>query len=325
MATAEQIKALVKSFAQGDESRFYSIALQVAAKEDKKGHSRLAEELRRLVNENQKTSSMPANNLAPIRPLKASSENKELTGLLHLTKSDTRLSFMVLDAETKDGISRIIHEHRQRHALEKFGLTPKRKLLLSGPPGTGKTLTAKVLATELRLPLYTLQFDGLISRYLGETAQKLRAVFDFIRKNKAVYLFDEFDAIGGHRSNENDVGEIRRVLNSFLQFFEDEMSESLIICATNYSEALDSALFRRFDDIIKYHVPSASEQKEFVTNRMYMMKMCDLSWDRLYSAAEGMSYATLGQVCDDAAKYAVLYQDGVVTTDDFLKALIRRQ
>jgi AAA+ superfamily predicted ATPase len=327
MATADQIKAMVKSFALRDESRFYSVALQVAVKEEKKGHGKFAEELRELVRQQKEKPQGVGGrkDFSSVKTFKARQENKGINGLLHLSPTDTRLAEMVLDSGTFDAISRVILEHRQKHALEKFALTPRRKLLLTGPPGTGKTLTAKVLATELGLPLYTLQFDGLISRYLGETASKLRAVFDFIRASKAVYLFDEFDAIGSHRSNENDVGEIRRVLNSFLQFFEEESSESLIVCATNYPESLDAALFRRFDDVIKYHCPDESELKRFVENKLFMMRPENIKWDEFFKKAAGLSYAMLARVCDDAARTAVLYRDGKLITEDLLKALDRRQ
>ena len=112
------------------------------------------------------------------------------------------------------------------------GLSPRRKLLLVGPPGTGKTLTASVLAGELGLPLLEVRLDGLITRFMGETAAKLRQIFDATDQTRGVYFFDEFDAIGSERAIANDVGEIRRVLNSFLQMIEQDRSHSMVIAAT---------------------------------------------------------------------------------------------
>jgi len=97
------------------------------------------------------------------------------------------------------------------------GLSPRRKLLLVGPPGTGKTLSASVLASELGIPLFQVRLDGLITKFMGETAAKLRQIFDATSQTRGIYFFDEFDAIGSQRGLTNDVGEIRRVLNSFLQ------------------------------------------------------------------------------------------------------------
>jgi len=111
-------------------------------------------------------------------------------------------------------------------------------------------MTAKVLAYELKLPLYTIQGDRLVTKFMGETSAKLRQIFDFLQVNLGVFLFDEFDAIGGKRTMENDVGEMRRVLNSFLNFIEQDTSDSIVIAATNNPQLLDQALFRRFDDVL---------------------------------------------------------------------------
>ncbi|MEZ0174067.1 MAG: AAA family ATPase [Candidatus Reddybacter sp.] len=327
MATADQVKALVQSFLDKDESRFYATALQVAAKEEKQGHSKFASELRRLVDSRDVTA--PQKSIATkFRTIRKASDHASgsfnVEDLLHLTHTDTRLSDMVMSDDCSSHINRTIMEHRQRHRLSKFALHPRRKLLLTGPPGTGKTLTAKVLATELKLPLYTLQFDGLISRYLGETAAKLRMVFDHIASSKAVYLFDEFDAIGAMRSKSNDVGEIRRVLNSFLQFFEEDHSESLIICATNHPEMLDKALFRRFDDIIEFKKPGVLEMKRFIENRLFLFDLKCIDLDKVCASVTDLSYADLGQACDDAAKNSVLYNDGIFTEDELSRAITYR-
>ena len=138
--------------------------------------------------------------------------------------------------------------------------------MLIGSPGTGKTMTAKALAKELHLQLHTIQVDRLVTKFMGETSAKLRQIFDLIQEEHGVYLFDEFDAIGGDRSNDNDVGEMRRVLNSFLQFIEQDTSDSLIIAATNNPKLLDHALFRRFDDVLYYEKPDADQRKALIAN-----------------------------------------------------------
>lgn len=168
---------------------------------------------------------------------------------------EERLNRLVLSADNLGKINRILHEQKQRDRLSGYGMIPRHKMLLVGPPGTGKTLTASVLATELRLPLFVVRLDGLITKYMGETASKLRLIFDAIAETRGVYLFDEFDALGAQRACDNDIGEIRRVLNSFLQFLEKENGASIIIAATNHPEILDRALFRRFDDVIIYDLP----------------------------------------------------------------------
>ncbi|QUC03080.1 AAA family ATPase [Atopobium sp. oral taxon 416] len=128
-------------------------------------------------------------------------------------------------------------------------------------------MTASVIAAELGMPLFIVQTDKLITKYLGETSSRLRQIFEAIASNRAVYLFDEFDAIGADRSRDNEVGEMRRILNSFLQFIEADTSESIIIAATNNRKMLDQALFRRFDDVMHYELPTTREVKRIVANR----------------------------------------------------------
>ena len=166
---------------------------------------------------------------------------------------------MVLAEPARKSLERVIVEYRQQAKLRSHGLSARRKLLLVGRPGCGKTMTASALAGELNLPLLSVRLDGLITQYLGESAAKLRQVFDSMTVKCGVYLFDEFDAIGSDRARPNEVGEIRRVLNSFLQFVEADDSDSLILAATNQVEVLDPALFRRFDVRLRIdhqHFPS---------------------------------------------------------------------
>ena len=257
MATAEQIKSLIHSHLSDDPERFYSIALQVAAYEAKQGHSALAHDIRDIVDKARK-----AKGAVVLR------FPKDMLGLVLSEEPDIAKSALVIPTALNERIERIIQEYRQQHKLKSHGLTHRRKVLLVGPPGTGKTMTAKVLAHELRLPLHTIQADRLVTKFMGETSAKLRQIFDLIQNETGVYLFDEFDAIGGERSLENDVGEMRRVLNSFLQFIEQDSSDSMMIAATNSPKLLDRALFRRFDDVMYYEQPGEDERKRLIENAL---------------------------------------------------------
>lgn len=327
MATSNQIKALVKSIVDHDESRFYSLVIQVADREEKAGHNKVARDLRELIRarDSNRPSTSDFVKFPTVKRIgRAKQQAVDVDDLLHLTHINARISDLVLSDHCRNQVERALTEFRQKDRLAKFGLLPKRKLLLTGPPGTGKTLTAKVLAAELHLPLYTLQFDGLISRFLGETAAKLRAVFDFISTSRAVYLFDEFDAIGAKRDSGNDVGEIRRVLNSFLQFFEEDSSESLIVCATNHPELLDPALFRRFDDIVEFTRPDALETEKFIRNRLFLFDLEHIDLKSVSKRNYCLSYADLGQACDDAAKSSVLNNNGILTEEKLIEAMRHR-
>ena len=222
MASGEQLKALLKSHADGDDDRFFSVAMQVAAHEARRGHGRLAEELRTLID---RAKSKPGTGA----PVPIGRPRGELANLLAASYPSERLGQMVLGEELADQIRRVIREQRHAGRIVERGLAPRRKLLLTGPPGTGKTLTASVLAGELGLPLLQVRLDGLITKFMGETAAKLRQIFDATGRTRGVYFFDEFDAIGSQRGLVNDVGEIRRVLNSFLQMIEQDRSHSLVI------------------------------------------------------------------------------------------------
>ena len=275
MAKADQIKALIRSHAEGDDTRFYAIAIQVAAQAARNGHGKLALELRDMVDRAKREAKAPS---SPRRPTPMVQPRGELAGLLGVQYPKTRLADMVLaDALTKR-IERVLLEQRQRERIRSHGFAPLRKLLLAGPPGTGKTMTASALAGELGLPLFTIQLDGLITKFMGETAAKLRLVFDAVQATRGVYLFDEFDALGGERSGTNDVGEIRRVLNSFLQFLEIDDSDSLVIGATNHVQLLDRALFRRFDAVLEYALPSADIVIRVMRDRLALLDTSDVDW-----------------------------------------------
>ena len=232
---------------------------------------------------------------------------------------------MVLPDELRGRLERVVLEHHQSDRLREHGLRPLRKLLLTGPPGTGKTMTARALAGEMHLPLFTIVLHSLITRYMGETASKLSLVFDAIAEVRGVYLFDEFDALGGDRGSQNDVGEIRRVLNSFLQFMEADDSGSVVIAATNHPKLLDRALWRRFDEVIRYEVPEPSFAADTMKARLAFLDTDGVDWERVASTTEGLSYADLIQACEEAAKRAILDHREVLETDEVVRALERRR
>ena len=249
----------------------------------------------------------------------------ELLTVLSVTYPKTRLSEMVLGDTQMELLHRVLHEYRQQSKLREHGLAARRKLLLAGPAGCGKTMTSKALAGELKLPHFAVQLHGLITKFMGETAAKLHAVFEAMKETRGVYLFDEFDAIGGERASKNDVGEIRRVLNSFLQFLEQDESDSLIIAATNNVQILDNALFRRFDDVIVYERPDSAAVRELVSNRLAPFKVPALDWSQIETHADGLSHAEISQACDDAAKEAVLADRQAVDPQVLYRALDSKQ
>lgn len=320
MATAEQIKALLKSYIDGDGEQFLTVSMQVAAHAARRGQGKLAQDIRDLIDEAKRKAAQPA--LRPAVPIARPAG--ELADLIQASYPKTKLSDMVLGAPARSSLDRVLTEYRQQHKLRTHGLSARRKLLLVGPPGSGKTMTAAALAGELKLPLLAARLDGLITKFMGETAAKLRLVFDAMVATRGVYLFDEFDAIGSDRGRRNDVGEMRRVLNSFLQFLEADDSDSLILAATNHQEVLDPALFRRFDDVVRYGLPEEAQVEQLAKNRLNTFDLAGVRWEEVRAAAAGLSYAEVARACMEAAKAAVLGGRDGISTDNLLTTLRER-
>jgi SpoVK/Ycf46/Vps4 family AAA+-type ATPase len=318
MASADQLKALLKSHMEGDDQRFFSVAMQLAAHEAKAGHGKLAEEMRALIDEAKRRQGTG-------QPTPISQPRGELAGLLTVSYPKSRLGDMVLNDDLEQQIQRVIREQRHAARILAHGLSPRRKLLLVGSPGTGKTLTASVLAGELGIPLFQVRLDGLITKFMGETAAKLRQIFEATGQTRGIYFFDEFDAIGSQRGLTNDVGEIRRVLNSFLQMIEQDQSHSLIVAATNHADILDPALFRRFDDVLRYELPAEAQIAALLRMRLLHFSAKGVSWKRLAESAAGLSYADIARATEEVLKEALIHDCDLVTEADIRKMLVERQ
>jgi SpoVK/Ycf46/Vps4 family AAA+-type ATPase len=320
MATADQVKALIRSHADGDDTRFYAVAIQVAAQAARSGHGKFAVELRDLVDQ-VKARAKAVEPVRALKPVPLVQPKGELAGLLTVGYPKTRVADMALDDALAPRLERLLKEQRERARLREHGFSPMRKLLLIGPPGTGKTMTAAALAGELGLPLFSIQLDGLITKFMGETAAKLRLVFDAIQSTRGVYLFDEFDALGGERGSKNEVGEIRRVLNSFLQFLEQDDSDSLVLGATNHVALLDRALFRRFDAVLEYALPTRDIAVSVMHVRLSLLETANVNWEQVAKAADGLSHAEITMACEQAAKNAILDHTTILRDAELVAAL----
>jgi len=323
MPTADQLKTLIESFAKSDDARFYRTALQLAADEARKGHAKLAQELRDLVDAARaRGSALPA---GAKRPIPLAQPRGDLGDLVSASYPDLKVADMVLSETLARGLERALRETRGTARLHQHGLRPRRKLLLVGPPGTGKTMTARAVAGELHVPLYLVRFESMITKFMGETAAKLKLVFDAMRSVRAVFLFDEFDAIGAQRALPNDTGEIRRILNSFLQFIEADESESILIAATNHGEILDRALIRRFDDVLSYALPEVAEIVATLKRALADFPTDGVRWEHLAHEAAGLSYAEIVRASEDAAKDMILAERSSLPEEDIIRALRERK
>lgn len=309
MANAEQILSLIRNHLNNDDAQFRKVALQISAVEAKNGHVVVARTIQDLLK--QKPISLSH--------LSLNARNRDVSDLLIQSESSYELKDMVVRKEIREKLERVIKEYIRRDDLVKHGLANRRKLLFFGASGTGKTMTAGVLAKEFHLPFFVVRTEKVITKFMGETGQKLARIFDFMNDVPAIYLFDEFDAIGSQRGMDNEVGEQRRILNTFLQLLERDESGSFIIAATNNIEAIDKALFRRFDDVIEYGYPDREQRIMLLKKYLYIAKNLDFSMaEPLF---EGMNHAEIKMVCSDIFKESLL-NEGVEINFDLVKSIV---
>lgn len=293
MATSDQILSLIRNHLCNDDAQFRKVALQISAVESRNGHVVMARTIQDLLKEK--------NILTRSTRIVL---NDDVSDLLLLDDSKFSLDDLVVSRDVRGKIDRVIKEYEKRESLHKYGLDNRRKLMLHGLPGTGKTMTAHVLAKELSLPLFIVRFERIITKFLGETGLRLSKVFDAIREVQGVYLFDEFDAIASKRGMDNEVGEQRRIINTFLQLLERDDSDSFIIASTNTVDTIDNAVFRRFDDVVEYGLPDADQRRRLLMEYLYSAK--NLNLDEASVLLDGMSHAEIKMVCSDVFKESLI-------------------
>lgn len=312
MSQNDRIIALLNAHYQGDDEQFNTVALQLAAAEARLGHSIVAQEIRKLIDKNRSAN----------RIIRMSFMNTALSDSVVEELNLYTLDDIVVADDIRARISRTILEYQERELLERNGLQNRSRLLFGGPSGTGKTMTASVIANETGLPLYVVQLEKIVSRFLGSTSAKLAELFDAIGTHPGVYLFDEFDALGAERERDNEVGEMRRILNSFLKLIEQPLKRSIVITATNDMKVLDKALFRRFDDVVQFALPTQSEVKALLQkqleNRLTAKAISDLA-----KSFDGYSQAVICAVCQDAIKTSIL-TNKVLTKQMVMDSLTER-
>ena len=305
MASGKILRQLVKAGVVGDASAFRQASEAVIQEERQKQHHLLANDLERLLYADRASMTPATRKLHLAATLPTNKDN----GLVLLEERPAlrEEKDIVLSDSTRSSLQEILLEHNREDTLRSFGLLPAQKLLFFGPPGCGKTLAAEVIANSLSLPLVLVRLDSLISSFLGETAANLRKVFDYISQYPVVALFDEFDALTKDRGDSADHGELKRSVNAVLQMMDGYRGNSILIATTNYEALLDKAVWRRFDEIIKFEMPNLEQ-----INRLLAMKLAGVRRNfeptdtQIASLFKGMAHADIERVLRRAVKEMIL-------------------
>lgn len=308
------IRDMIAAYGDRDDLRFRRAAQAIIQEEEDKRHTTLARELRTALAANTGMSAQDRP-LAPEPPLDRESE----VPLARVSYPDRQLSDLVLDPQSQGALTQLIREVRNWTSLDAANLPRRNRLLLFGPPGCGKTTAVSALAHDLGRPLVTARVEGLISSYLGETATNLSNLFDFASTGSYVLFLDEFDSLGKMRADASDHGELRRVVNALLQQIDSYHGPSFIVAATNHSQVLDSALWRRFDAIVELGLPSEAELAAVISR--LLPAQASLLARSCAARLNGLPHAAAEYFAHSARRHSVLAGRRELNPEDIEQAI----
>ena len=322
MASGDLLKRLFASYRRGDSKEFFIAAQELITEEEQRNHHVLARDLQKIL---ENGNGRPVSSVRRFDLDQLPQDRERGTTLLEIRTPQRYLDELIISPELHDQIDVVLNEYRAIQVLQANNLRARQKLLLAGPPGCGKTLCAEVIASELGLPLIYTRFDAVISSYLGETAANLRKVFEYAQRGTWVVFFDEFDAIGKSREDVEDHGELKRVVNTFLQLLDNFVSDSIFIAATNHERLLDRALWRRFDDILFFERPTADQIRKLIDIKLSSVRHRELNIENFVNQMVGWSHADVERVCFESMKIGVLLRQTVINDEIFMLAYDRQR
>ena len=244
MARADLILDLIKNSFAGNKYQFKKVVEAMIAEERSKQHLQLADKLQSELDAMLRSADKDLQS----RNVTATAVSPVVNNFLQEVPVRKSFDDLVLPNDVKKIVSQLIEEQIRADLLRSYALEPRHKIMLAGKPGTGKTSLAEAIAERLMVPMYLVRYDALIGSYLGETAMRLRQLFDFASTRKCVLFFDEFDTIGKERGDSHELGEIKRVVSSLLLMTDSLPSYTVVIGASNHPELLDRAIWRRFSN-----------------------------------------------------------------------------
>lgn len=328
----EVLKRLFRAVANEDSQAIQSMLSVVVEEERKLGHTNLAEQLENIVRKSTRLSKAETSPTIPNKGISALSLNgatPEISDTRSLTLLSNKHRFnhpfivtiprdrlrhhMILSDAIEKRFRRIEREYAARDRLAHHGLRYRQKILLYGSPGCGKTMGAERIAWNTGLTLIKIRFDAMVSSYLGETATNLREVFETAAATPCLLFIDECDALAKSREDNHEVGEIKRVVNTFLQLLDEyEVSNGLLVAATNLTKFLDEAVWRRFDDVIEVPKPTNQEIRVILKQTLSSIEVGLIDWNCVVQKMSDFSAAQVVRVAQDAAKRAILDREELV-------------
>ncbi|MDE0654671.1 MAG: ATP-binding protein [bacterium] len=300
MARADLLIDLVEAERRGDKQRFRTLVEAIIAEERSNQHHLVADRLSQIITTVGSSDLLARDD--------ASSRVSEF--LLDLVPR-RRLESLQLKPAIRRAVEELVEEHKRVDLLRSHGLEPRSRILLDGPPGNGKTTLAEAIACETMLPFYVVRYEGVVASFLGETASRLDAVFDFARTRRCVLFLDEFDSIAKERSDVHETGEIKRVVSTLLLQIDRLPAHVVVVCSTNHSELLDRAAWRRFQLRLELEAPTRVEATEFLEGlKIRLGGDLGLASRTLADKLLGASFAELEQVAVDIRRRFVLELPG---------------
>ena len=320
MTPNDLIKQLIISFNSNDNETFLDAAREYIEREKRMKHTQVAKELEKALFDKSTSNSFSERRFKSAQPIPRDSEKG--FPLLEIKHYDESWESLILPGKIKEQLNQIIREFKDADVLATYNLSYKRKILLCGKPGTGKTFTAQIISSILHIPLVYVRFDAIVSSYLGETATNLRKVFDYIEQGTWIVLFDEFDIIGKNRDDSHEHGEIKRVVNSFLQMLDNFSGTSIIFAATNHQNMLDFAIWRRFDDVVYYELPDETTRQTLFERFLRPMKRDNnIDLKTLSERSARLSPSDIKMIAEEAMKLAIINERSSLSMGDISTAL----
>lgn len=311
-----ELKQLFRAYREGDELAFRRAAQEIIEEEESKQHVALARDLKRII-AGGATAAVAEGVTLPAPPMDREGE----WPLAEIRHPSRLMEDLVLPGKLIERLQGVADEFHRWDELERHGVPRRQRLLLHGPPGCGKTSVAEALAAEMGLPLMVVRLDSVVSSYLGETASNLHRIFDYARSASWVLLFDEFDALGKARDDPTEHGEIKRVITAFLQMLDGFRGTSLLIAATNHEQLLDSALWRRFDEILEFPRPTVHQMRKLLRLRLRPVSHPSVDIDAAAHALKGLPHAAVEKAVWDARRFAILAGRDTVDNHDLQRAI----